>query len=139
MCQKKNIDGVVSVNKNVYVFREKKYWIFDGNQTKDKPLGNLIESDAEIEKKWKGLDLKEGNFAAYNNEIVIIYKHKYTLLKTNGKINKTGNIYEETETEMHHNLVPDEECDSSGAVVPLNDEKDSKYALIIGKRVSKLS
>ncbi len=88
------------VNKRIYIFRHKKYWIFDGKAKPNKPLGDLIEGNREMGKKWKGVDVTKGSFSVYKNQIVVIDKHKWTVLKTDGKVNSTGNVYEEVNNKL---------------------------------------
>jgi hypothetical protein len=100
LCEKKTIDGIITAKKKIYVFSEKKYWVFDSKKKVGKPLGECIEGNKELEKKWKGVDMTKGSFASIKNEIVVLHKHKWTVLKTNGKINSTGTIYEEVNNKL---------------------------------------
>jgi hypothetical protein len=101
LCEKKTIDSIFTLNEKIYVFREKKYWIFDSVQKGGKPLGECIEGNKEVNKKWKGVDVTKSSFAVYKNQIVVIYKHKWSALKTDGKIASSGNVY----TEVNNQLV----------------------------------
>ncbi len=124
-CEKKTIDYIFSVNEQIYIFREKKYWIFKSQQIENKPLGDLIEGDKEVVHKWKDVDMTKGSFIVYKNQIVVLYKHKWSLLKTDGKIVSSGNIYEE----VNNHLVTTESVSGVSDEVQTETQTESKVSL----------
>jgi hypothetical protein len=134
LCDKKTIDGIIEVKDQIYVFHEKKYWVFDSKKKVGKPLGECIEGNKEVEKKWKGIDVTKGSFSVYKNQIVVIDKHKWTVLKTDGKINSTGNVYEEVNnklvtTELVEESVITESIETtvSEETLPISEEVSELY------------
>ncbi len=63
-------------------------------------MGECIEGNKDVSKKWKGIDVTKASFAVYTNHIVAIYKHKWSLLQSNGQIVSTGNVYEEINNKL---------------------------------------
>jgi hypothetical protein len=95
LCEKKTIDGIVIVKNSIYIFRESKYWVFDGKETKEKPLGECIEGEKAFNEKWKGIDSSSGSYSVYQKEVVIISKNEWILLKNDANTETKGQIYED--------------------------------------------
>jgi hypothetical protein len=87
------------VDDKIYIFRDKNYWIFKAQQKVDQLLGEFIEAN-KVDYKWKGIDLSKGSFVAIKNQIVVLNKHKWSLLKTDGKVVGSGNVYEEIDNKL---------------------------------------
>jgi hypothetical protein len=134
LCEKKTIDGIISVKGQIYVLQKKKYWVFDSKKKIGKPLGDCIEINKEVDKKWKGIDVTKGSFSVYKNQIVVIDKHKWTVLKTDGKINSTGNV----NGEVNNKLVTTE-LFSESVITESIETTVSEETLPISKEVSELS
>ncbi len=95
LCDKKTVDGMIVIGKTIYIFRNTKYWIFDGKHSYEKPLGDLIEGDKYVNSKWKDSEITKGTYAIYKKQIYIIYKNEWILVETEGNVGKRGKIYDD--------------------------------------------
>ena len=109
----------------VYVFREGMFWTFNGKATEDKPIGDLIEGEVVIEQKWKGLNLLNGNFGSFKEELINVYNRELNFLANDGSF-RTTPIFDTEEDDIDYDSY------NKGAVVPLSD---NQFVLIIGKLV----
>ena len=98
ICEEKTIDSIFIFENKVFIFNNDKYWIYELNvQNNDILLGQLIEGNMKIDYKWKGIIGHKSKFTIHYNRIIAITEQKWTELKMNGDIAKTGTISLEIE------------------------------------------
>ena len=55
LCDNPRISSGANIGREIYVFRNGKYWKFDNKDRQTKPFGNLIEGAKSAKKKWPNI------------------------------------------------------------------------------------
>ena len=135
LCQNPEIVAGGTVPPYLIVFKKGKYWKFDDNPTKGKPLGELVEGNIKISIKYPGMHLPGG--VSHNGPaLVIVYNTKWAQWKPTdpdvGKSNAVDII--DTPISDERAKEPEGDLKDIGALI-IVDKIKFRYAKIMDEKV----